>query len=592
MTAAQEVQTPSMSADTISDMKLREAPPTTGAARGLMLHELALRMSSDPTVALEGFKMVAKANVEAAKIPDMNGRLPLHNAAMNENIRMDVIERLLQMYPESPLVADHAGWLPLHHAVACERVNVTLVTKLCEVAPPAVLKMCNDKQWTPLDLLLVRHVGRVAARARRGHDRTDREELVQRTMEVCQILLRTNNKCCRATDLKGRFPLHLVLETYHLDLPLFRLLVNEYPHAVSHRAKAAEGCEVGELPLHIALRHLRVPGVTHRFTMISSKVEHPPVEQTRLNEAIETESYRDALSAVGDLIRLAPTTAQECASDGSLPLHQAIFYGLGGTDFPSRRLTSLMHYQHPPPRLEPTVETTPESESDDEDEDKKDTRERGSALLLAERRKKAEEEALLHDEALLEGSIREYYRKHAPDKTREDVLAAVAQFKEILGKDHEDESRQLVEKKFLALTLYISIAKMCDQVEVSHVRTCIWASSLIFAFLICGFSCFSPPTLPNSYKHTPTALSLPLSLSSQPQGARENNWKQAPSKLEVRVLLPTTLRRKSTGRCYHADCVGFFGPPRTKTSEENIGRVRTRAGTREQEEDETDAWFA
>jgi hypothetical protein len=68
----------------------------------------------------------------------------------------------------------------------------------------------------------------------------------------------------------------------------------------------------------------------------------------------DNQGYKDCLCVQLQLLKLDPSSAKIPAPDGSLPLHLALFYGLGGTDFPSRRLSSLMRFQYLAPKIEKT----------------------------------------------------------------------------------------------------------------------------------------------------------------------------------------------------------------------------------------------
>jgi len=60
-------------------------------------------------VAYESFKLVTKANPEAVRVYDSSGRLPFHYAVGNINIKLDVVERLLEGYPDAIITPDGDG---------------------------------------------------------------------------------------------------------------------------------------------------------------------------------------------------------------------------------------------------------------------------------------------------------------------------------------------------------------------------------------------------------------------------------------------------------------------------------------------------
>lgn len=86
---------------------------------------------------------------EAAKIRDDMKRLPIHYAIANGS-SMSTIELLLNEFPDSCKVADHRGWLPLH--VACGVRAPVRVVKLVFSLYPLANSTPDEEGFVPLSL--------------------------------------------------------------------------------------------------------------------------------------------------------------------------------------------------------------------------------------------------------------------------------------------------------------------------------------------------------------------------------------------------------------------------------------------------------
>ena len=299
----------------------------------LLLHEIMEKSSNNDTVAFEATKLVTKANNEAVKTPDSRGRLPLHKAARSATVKMDIIQRLLEGHGEAPQIPDEDGWLPLHHAVSNERLNMTLIEHLISSYPAASMKQTADGS-TPLHVLARAHRQRCedCYLSRSGRDMSDLAGLKEGAVEVAQLLLRANQKCARVAMQGGFLPLHLSCDTFCPDTGFIKQLTDTYGKGLKSKN------DIGELPIHMLLRRLRLPQVC----------SHDNIGEL-------TSAFDQSIKVLLEFVLLDKECAAVPAADGSLPLHIALFFGFGGTDFPGRRLSSLLKFQQPHPKLEPTV---------------------------------------------------------------------------------------------------------------------------------------------------------------------------------------------------------------------------------------------
>jgi hypothetical protein len=254
-------------------------------------------------------------------------------ACRNASIKIDVINRLLENHKEAPITPDMVGFLPLHHAVSCDRLNVSLIERLVEVASVAVQGECAEGM-TPIHLLCKHHVRRVedCYMGRNGRDMSDLSDLREATLEVAGILLKVNHKAVRIPNRQGQLPLHTLSDTFCPDVTVVKLVTDTYGAALG----LAD--ERGDLAVHKMLRRLRLPEAC-------DDARRPDMHT----------AWGSSMTCLLDFVRLHKECIKASASDGSLPLHMALFYGFGGTDFPSRRLASLIQYQWPHPKLEATV---------------------------------------------------------------------------------------------------------------------------------------------------------------------------------------------------------------------------------------------
>ena len=74
-------------------------------------------------------EVVLEAYPDSVKIPDKYGRLPLQLALLN-HVKSKVVQKIFDKYPEAASVEDHKGTLPLHTAIS-KRATCSIIKKIC-----------------------------------------------------------------------------------------------------------------------------------------------------------------------------------------------------------------------------------------------------------------------------------------------------------------------------------------------------------------------------------------------------------------------------------------------------------------------------
>jgi len=209
-------------------------------------------------------KLLIDAYPESIKI-GVDGSLPFHEACC-AGVRLDTIEFLYELYPESVGIRGDDGYLPIHRAaqnsggeaaeiikyilfqdpgsaspvrmyslhIACGEygVNLNTVALLFDVFPGAIYER-NDREALPIEMAENR-------RDDKGEDIATylREQLVH------------VNKAIETAST--RLPLHHVLQQDDVSLGAIKLIVGNFPASV-HTSRSD-----GALPLHIACEHASV----------------------------------------------------------------------------------------------------------------------------------------------------------------------------------------------------------------------------------------------------------------------------------------------------------------------------------------------
>jgi hypothetical protein len=150
---------------------------------------------------------------------------PLHFASMNDSVSLQVVEYLVEQFPDAVKTTTADGRLPLHLVCKSEAVSLALVQYLVEQWPDAV-KMADQAGNLPLHLVSLNKSA---------------------SSEIVQYLVKQWPDAVKMADKAGNFALHLVSLNKSASPEIVQYLVKQWPDAVKMADKA------GDLPLHLCL---------------------------------------------------------------------------------------------------------------------------------------------------------------------------------------------------------------------------------------------------------------------------------------------------------------------------------------------------
>jgi len=245
--------------------------------------------------------------------------LPLHHHIGNKTVCLEIVQYLVEQWPESIKVRIHGNRVALHWA--CERCSPpAIIQYLAEQWPEAIRKKTNGKNL-PLHL----------ACAAKGTSLEAISYLLQMWPESIQMrndckYLPLDEACCENAHNANLIaflinkwlqavhsqcpgmhdlPLHLACRRAPVaqasSLPMLRLLIEAWPNAMS----VQDGD--GFLPLHYACRNVKVV-------------------------ASDTEEIQAPLETIKLLVEPRPESLQIKTDLGMLPLHWACFDPIAPTD--------------------------------------------------------------------------------------------------------------------------------------------------------------------------------------------------------------------------------------------------------------------
>jgi ankyrin repeat protein len=156
------------------------------------------------------------------KVVDEKGNLPVHIAARRSTL--DVVDFLLQAYPESVHEIAEDGENLIHVILGCDHVDkVARVQYLCDRSP-GLLSMKNDVNMTPLQDFII-------------HRQMDLSMIAI----MCQADETVLSEICTNNYYSRMLPLHLILICENFEScvsgtsDIFRLILRFYPAAVGVR---------------------------------------------------------------------------------------------------------------------------------------------------------------------------------------------------------------------------------------------------------------------------------------------------------------------------------------------------------------------
>ena len=198
---------------------------------------------------LEVIQALLTASPDTIKVTDTDGWLPLYNACYVHDSSLEVLNLLIDSYPEgvdqksrfgdSPLdifreekyaeKKDHNGMLLLHHACRNE-YSLHLIHFLIQVYPESATVPDNDGN-TPLQYL-----SKTASRVdNKGMLLLHREATNVKglNMEMLLILFHANPEAIRLQDKLGWLPIHHASLNQAASLEALMLLIKLYPESVA-----------------------------------------------------------------------------------------------------------------------------------------------------------------------------------------------------------------------------------------------------------------------------------------------------------------------------------------------------------------------
>ena len=106
---------------------------------------------------IERVKRILEVAPDSAKIVNKRfGYTPLHIACSNYGVPVEILEMLLEAYPEAAMIRDQYGYVPLHWEFNTGSISLEHINALLEVAPQAA-KVAAKSGYTPLHLACRHH---------------------------------------------------------------------------------------------------------------------------------------------------------------------------------------------------------------------------------------------------------------------------------------------------------------------------------------------------------------------------------------------------------------------------------------------------
>jgi ankyrin repeat protein len=222
--------------------------------REIPLHA-ACRAFEDGGGSLEVVQYLIQQWPESVKTVDKAGYLPLHYACRNKS-PLEILQYLVEQWPESVRAVNNKGYLTLHFA--CANKALAAVQYLVEQWPVSV-KAVDKSGYLPLHsacanmapLELVQYL--VEQRPESVKTATYNSGAIplhyacsrEATLEVVQYLIEQWPVSVKAVDKGGYLPLHDACRN-KAPLAVVQYLVGQWPESVTHRNS------LGETPLNCA----------------------------------------------------------------------------------------------------------------------------------------------------------------------------------------------------------------------------------------------------------------------------------------------------------------------------------------------------
>ncbi len=216
-------------------------------------------------------------------------------ACCNEKTTEEIIQYLLEYFPDAVNSADGEGQLPLTYACNSNDVPLGVIQLLIDAAPDSVHHKDNGGN-TPLHILCAD---------------TALEEA--RALEILQLLLERCPESVRLANNIGYLPIHIAAMVSK-STDLCRLLIEAYPGSermANHPGNHA-GNHAGTLPLHCACTRNSIAMVKYFYNLYPDAIEHAtagglyPIHAVLVSATVNHENYLDAVDVVKFLLGCNP----------------------------------------------------------------------------------------------------------------------------------------------------------------------------------------------------------------------------------------------------------------------------------------------
>jgi len=209
---------------------------------------------------------------EAARIRNCFGELPLHCYFGSDPSNLQVLQMLVQAFPDSIRALDNHNNTPLHHVSERMWNDDMQILRFILESYPGAAKIANSQGELPLHLAFEYDGGHdlesiqllvdahPQAAAVLSHNGSTPTYLAFKTLSfdllpVIQLMTNACPECLKVLDSEGRSQLHLLLtesspNEEDVHLPVFQWVINQWPEALQVKDSS------GEMPLHVACREM------------------------------------------------------------------------------------------------------------------------------------------------------------------------------------------------------------------------------------------------------------------------------------------------------------------------------------------------
>ena len=241
------------------------------------LHSACYHQKVTPNI----IRLLLDAAPTSVRSVNSKGKMPLHFLCEDKDedgeiipldgaTALEILNLLIEMYPEAASHADIYGCLPIHHA--CEWRSPGFCRVLINTAPDSVRsvdnygytplhRLCMNKQVDDavamqiLNLLIDNHPAAARHASNHGILPIHVASSGEKSREFCQVLIVAAPDSVRSVDRSGRTPLHYSCSRRDdaAAMQVLNLLINNHPAAVRHTDN------YGNLPIHLASGWWRTP---------------------------------------------------------------------------------------------------------------------------------------------------------------------------------------------------------------------------------------------------------------------------------------------------------------------------------------------